>query len=623
MAFDREIKSIGDIPGSVRAQVDKWAQRKSLLEAIVQYFEDNKSDLPSIITSGAMPLFLLDVGSGASSGKALVNPYIAFKGSNSSKFSGLNTREVKDWREGIQQLLKDDKKWNNSWRSGRGQGFLTMFSDIAFGQSGVSYSSAAQTAITESMQAVACAARQGLNQNLTSFDLTEVLLQDSGSPHQSRFNSIYQHVFIRPQQQNEFNNFINRTDAGIDWVASCAWIANTLKTKYLRGGTYNFYRQDLYPTFKNNYTILKDQIKSNNAVPSVTKKIFAEAGMAADKWNPADIIAVKTSFESSKDLNLNSTTKFRTDRSSIALRNSLRRIGNDPKIRNKIKAVDQIDKIYEYNKWVDEQFAKRNVVPISLKKATSSNVKTQIVRNKDTKVLDHYTKMEVDITSVDYLPENQKCLINFTIGGVSGYILDARGFEKTANISNIQIQLMKTGSSAAHGKVTLPVTQFIAKLSGGRSLFPRLQSMRSRAQLPRANNGFMDFNIIRRDTATPALFAQNWSKYADYISSLAGSSNHSTASTSRELDDLQNRGPSARAFGRGNTMFLSKWIKNKVQSYEVGFMLEYGKGSLSDMIKDNITKSMFLYAGSKGFMVFGDQKSKTYLQSSTYVKAGG
>ena len=56
--------------------------------------------------------------------------------------------------------------------------------------------------------------------------------------------------------------------------------------------------------------------------------------------------------------------------------------------------------------------------------------------------------------------------------------------------------------------------------------------------------------------------------------------------------------------------------------YEIGFLL--GKNQvLRQEIKQNILKSMYLYASSKGFYIFRDAKVKSYMQSSTYLKVGG
>ena len=64
-------------------------------------------------------------------------------------------------------------------------------------------------------------------------------------------------------------------------------------------------------------------------------------------------------------------------------------------------------------------------------------------------------------------------------------------------------------------------------------------------------------------------------------------------------------------------------MKNKVQSYEVGYVLDKGRKEISADIKKNIMKSVYSLAASKGFRIFGDQKITDYMSSSTYVKVGG
>ena len=74
--------------------------------------------------------------------------------------------------------------------------------------------------------------------------------------------------------------------------------------------------------------------------------------------------------------------------------------------------------------------------------------------------------------------------------------------------------------------------------------------------------------------------------------------------------------------GRESNLAIAKWVKDKVQSYEVGFLLSNDK-ALGEEIRKNILKSMYLYASSKGFYIFRDAKVKSYMSSSTYLKVGG
>ncbi|BCV04670.1 MAG: hypothetical protein CM15mV89_1120 [Caudoviricetes sp.] len=73
--------------------------------------------------------------------------------------------------------------------------------------------------------------------------------------------------------------------------------------------------------------------------------------------------------------------------------------------------------------------------------------------------------------------EAKKCLIYFDAPGFQEGFFDARGFEESGKIADIQIQLQQ-GKQASHGKVTLPVTYLITRLSKGTKYFNVLQSMR-------------------------------------------------------------------------------------------------------------------------------------------------
>ena len=62
----------------------------------------------------------------------------------------------------------------------------------------------------------------------------------------------------------------------------------------------------------------------------------------------------------------------------------------------------------------------------------------------------------------------------------------------------------------------------------------------------------------------------------------------------------------------------AKYMKNKIQSYEVAYIMD--SAPLSKQIKDNILKSMWMYAASEGFTIFNKNKNVTFLLASSYVK---
>ena len=67
----------------------------------------------------------------------------------------------------------------------------------------------------------------------------------------------------------------------------------------------------------------------------------------------------------------------------------------------------------------------------------------------------------------------------------------------------------------------------------------------------------------------------------------------------------------------------AKYLKHKVQAYEVGFLLDTQQQQIKTDIKENIIKSMISYAGSKGQIIFNDNKAVAFMVSSTYLKCGG
>ena len=62
----------------------------------------------------------------------------------------------------------------------------------------------------------------------------------------------------------------------------------------------------------------------------------------------------------------------------------------------------------------------------------------------------------------------------------------------------------------------------------------------------------------------------------------------------------------------------AKYMKNKLQSFEVSYIMD--SSPLKKEIKNNILKSMWLYAASEGFTVFNKNESTTFLLSSSYIK---
>ena len=65
-------------------------------------------------------------------------------------------------------------------------------------------------------------------------------------------------------------------------------------------------------------------------------------------------------------------------------------------------------------------------------------------------------------------------------GKTGKYSFDIRGFEPTRKIADIQIGLLKEGGSTYQGKITLPVTTMITKLSNGRMALSKMNAEKRR-----------------------------------------------------------------------------------------------------------------------------------------------
>jgi len=407
-----------------------------------------------------------------------------------------------------------------------------------------------------------------------------------------------------------------------DWLKSCVLVANKLfKDKgrsKLNKGDYIFYHSKSYSSFKGNFNDLMKEVKSNNKENGDIGLVFGQ-GIGEDKWNPADIIAVATNYDNKKEYNIKKNPEGK-------LIESLQRL-NDRDAKKKAEAVSDMAKLYEYNLWVDENYIKGNIIPISLKKATSVP-KIEIYRQSKSDVFKSFLDMKVNVTKVEYKESNQKCIIHFDIltpknKVVNSLFFDARGFESSKINADVQIQIQKAGGAANYGKIALPMTELIAKLSKGTPAFTKMQQLRKKAFAGAPQQTMSVINSIPsgflRYSYIDSILGKNPSDLTDYTVNYKYFINYIVALHPQNKDALE------RWLRTKATTLLEKrkYIKNKVQSFEVGYLLDTSSGAIQKIIQENITKSIYLYAASKGLYTFGDDKEvKAFMQSSTFIKVG-
>jgi len=462
----------------------------------------------------------------------------------------------------------------------------------------------------ESLQALAMSLRQSKGSNLEPIELAQAM-QALGSISPEVKN----HCIIEySKMQKDFNIWVNF--GAQDWIDSSVWISNSAYPKYCSSGNYNFYRQDFVPGFKGTYNKIRNKIKKN-ANSSVLKKMYSVVGMSEDKWNPADIIAIRSGSASSTMSLLENFDASKVSKESKEVREQNKKMnltGKDGKI---IHVMQDLDEMYEYNKLIHDLFEKRECIGISLKKATSKSVKIVEIDHKDTSGIKKALNMKVDIIQVLYSDSNQKCIVEFEVSGEQGQYLDIRGFESSRKIADVQVQLSKKGSSAAHGKITLPVISLITKLSKGRASFSAMNS-KKRSMFKSLNkssiHNFTDWSIFNDYAKNPTQLAVDMNKWAEYIQWLS-KNRHESVSVINEVNKMLKK--------KTGVFDAAKYLKHKVQSYEVGFLLDTEQKQIKEDIKENIIKSIISYAGSKGMIIFNDSKATAFMVSSTYLKCGG
>jgi len=464
----------------------------------------------------------------------------------------------------------------------------------------------ARTDHKESLQTLAMSMRQEKGSDLTDLELAKAMKDLNNIPSKIKNNCIIDYS----KMKSDFNSWV--TEGAQDWIDSSVWIANASFPKYCSSGGYKFYRQDFVPGFKGTFVKIRNKIREN-AKSSVLKKMYAVVGMGEDKWNPADIIAIKASGSNKTMSLLENFDATKVSNESKETRKQNKDLSKDPMIT----VLQDLDEMYEYNKLIDDLFKKKELIGISLKKATSPSVKMEVLDHEEVKGLKKALDLKIEITEVHYSATNQKCIVDFTVGDQKGNYLDIRGFESSRKIADVQIQLSKKGSSAAHGKVTLPVVTLITKLSKGRAALSKLNAKKRSMfkNLKKSSiHGFTDwtnFDDYRKNPTQLVVDVDKWSEYIQWLSK----NRHESVTVQKEVDKLLKK--------KNGVFDAAKYLKHKVQAYEVGFLLDTQQKQIKEDIKENIIKSMISYAGSKGMLIFNDSKATAFMVSSTYLKCGG
>ena len=270
-----------------------------------------------------------------------------------------------------------------------------------------------------------------------------------------------------------------------------------------------------------------------------------------------------------------------------------------------------------YNSWIHKNILDGTLIPISLKKVLKTT-KVDLISNPS---IDDYS-IEVKNIRVSWEKTAQKIYIYFTVEytmSVAGskkkttksysYFFDCRNFGPS---TGVQFELGIDGSSAKQGKVaagpaamiidmTNPViynkikevrTKFLKDNNFSEKLEKEFTSKiinKSRQKFFTDNE---DINAIVKHTGWIDLFSS-------YIENLSGE-------TGFNIDSNQQK--------------ALTYFKSKIGPVELGWIMTSNK--IQSTIKNNVLKSLYLYAGSQGLQIFDDSGllKTSYFYNSSYVK---
>ena len=574
------------------------------------------------------------------------------------------------------------------------------------------------TEVTESLQCLSCAALQELNDlnEITLFNLMQNKRRGS-TDYIDLQPQIYQNTIISDKAWKGLKTWATDPDSKIklqEWITSSVEIAKSLKGDSKFKSTYKFYRQDQIPgkgTYKDFKKVFIQLLKNINEkaknpeeksfFQNSAKKVYNSISrMKEDKWNPADIIAVKQGRESfwenyiqnfiSNQQKRQNKSTIQDDLSSFA-KDLIKQQGSS---KGKIEIILAMEDLYQYNKDITRGIETGDFIPISLKKSMSPSPGVQFIKVSEPADINEYFKMKVIQNDVIY-KKGPSATIEFIVemGDKTNWEFDIRSFAPRSEIKDVDVELKKPGAAAAQGKIALSVSSNIAQLSGARRAFALMTRMRKAfwAQetpkgqrsptkglffkhtvsqnykftnykifdqmhqiheknmrnkhkfLKRANIGF-DRKIEQQKVlgvrgARPKVVAidefdqdqimnsiRAWAHYAEWLSN--GEFTYDEFMTgalgrAQWAEVMKSEKKKGEPYEITVAQTQAKWMRGKIQSYEQAWLLD-NQGTdnpIADTkVQENIHKSMWMYAASKGFTVFNKNNVVAYLLSGPYLK---
>ena len=392
----------------------------------------------------------------------------------------------------------------------------------------------------------------------------------------------------------------------IDWVQSTCSSAIALKDE-MKSGTYIFCYPDspLMKWWKTSYDNAKKQVLSKNGVfDGVTSGM-----LDINKWNPADIFAVNSTFSTPNFTNLPITKKNETTKiTESELSYQMKTIGNKKSakidigevIKQRAEKASTVEGLPSLNQCILNQAKRGELYPISLKKAGRTAHVTWI---NDT---EHDVSFEATLESVEWKNEwrgkaTNKVEVHFKIdvdGSMKDYYINARQFNEGADI---KLQIEKTGALAFHGKVGLSIASMIINKTDTRikGAINRIRKMKK----------FKDGGL----KASTTLFSSVSDIQSTWKNTRIGGNGKDKNKSQILLDyvGFLSQGGVTKMPDSGSGHV------SKVQATEFGYIINRAE---AHNLVSYILYSLFTFAGSRGLVLFNGTDFKNHFASSVHLK---
>lgn len=467
------------------------------------------------------------------------------------------------------------------------------------------------TLAQECLQVVACAVRQTKRTTITENDFLNYLNYAIEVVRGTRIqNDRVQRTFYRKvisaMDLGEGTNTEAVYSFGLnndDWITSSVTIANKLNQIY-SGGDYFFCHSGSSAVhwYWNAFKTARDQILKNRTL----FEGFRTSDLDRNKWNPADIFAMKKSMRKRaiRFPNLTSRTYNNTQEITLQdIKRSLKIFGKTTttkvnigeQIINRGKSTSTVNDMPSLNYYLYTLSKDKLFYPISLKKVGTSCRLEKINGGIGTPIVMTATLDRVDWKNVSGQTGGATSKVevhfNIRVGNKrpKNYFMVARQFNAR---SNIKFQIEVAGGTAFHGKAGMKISEVIIGLTDTSVL----QDMRRvRALTKSLHPDFQEANTIFTDYT---VFQRNW-RNGDGIPAL--------------------RDYAARLSNNQVTQFkegLDSYV-SKIQASEFGYIME---SKNSSGVTSKILYSMYNYAGSRGLTIINGEEYRTYFAASFHIK---